>query len=730
MAIQLQDFDFMKSSYQRPNQSWQCGLKPDGSPCQIGPDAKGHCQGSCECSPIERDGRWYCTRSVLAGGPCETGPLPEGGCTQQVKKCIPVRSWRSRIKVTTKWFVVFAMGILLVSLSGPLRSAFINPGPLTFQHSGLESCGSCHSTYEKGPLNWLQAAFMESSEMVDSKKCTDCHDLGIAGTFPHSQPPASMSSPQQPTAIATGSEPWILNISDMIADQKDHRGIQLPCITCHKEHQGQSESITEVSDLRCTSCHENRFDSLDNGHPEFTNYPFDRRSRIAFDHNSHFKTHFQKADQKENAPAGCNECHKPDVSKRVMLTKGFEDTCAACHAGQIEGAGRASDKGIDVFGVPGLDVLTLAEAEVSIGTWPEDADDELTPFMNFLLSSDPDFIKAKQQLVDLDLLDLEDAEPEQLQAVQTYAWAIKKMFAELASEGIPTLKKRLQAAIGHDIAMTSLAKLSGLISIDAVRSSTTIWFPNLQQEIDLLNNGEAVPIPDDEDLEDDNEASEEEDEEEGEEDHDDGEVWAAAGGWYRDEFSLQYRPTGHQDLMISEWMNLTQNPRQAVDAEAANAVFETLADPKAPGRCIKCHSIESGTQGTAVQNKVQWTGARPVLHQNTFTTFSHTAHLRLLDEKEGCLGCHSLKTGDVDFASGYKDRDSQSFNSNFAMIKRETCAACHTETAAGASCTTCHDYHIGVFPPAMNSAPKVMTKEVKSKKEVIPAHKGQPLSPG
>jgi len=475
-------------------------------------------------------------------------------------------------------------------------------------------------------------------------------------------------------------------------------------MSCHQEHRGQSVSLSEVSDLRCSSCHQVRFESFSNGHPEFTNYPFDRRSSIAFDHYGHFKTHFQEATFKDKAPSGCNECHIPDVLGRSMLVKSFEETCAACHAKQIEGVGRASAKGIEVLGVPGIDLFSLADAEISIGTWPVDAEDEITSFLNFLLSTDPDFVTAKQQLEDIDFLDLEGADHEVLEAVQDYAWAIKRFYAELASTGIPALQARMQIAIGRDIDMAGMGKLSGVVSVDAVRSAVRAWFPNLQTEISLLEAGEEVPIWDGEEYleEDENEELVE------------GEEWSAAGGWYRDEFSLRYRPSGHADLMISNWLNFTFNPTATLDTEATGAVFNMLSDPKAPGRCTKCHSVDAvafGVEGSGGQaefhaHKVNWHGDRPVENEKTFTKFSHKVHLNLLDQ-EGCLSCHAINNG-ADFNAGYKDHNPVSYVSNFLSIKRETCAECHIADEAGAKCTSCHDYHIGIFPPAMNSAPEVM----------------------
>ena len=66
-----------------------------------------------------------------------------------------------------------------------------------------------------------------------------------------------------------------------------------------------------------------------------------------------------------------------------------------------------------------------------------------------------------------------------------------------------------------------------------------------------------------------------------------------------------------------------------------------LADPKALGRCVKCHSVDAVGKQPDTGFVVNWTGARPVRDQQKFTRFSHRTHFSLLDE-EGCLSCHSL----------------------------------------------------------------------------------------
>ena len=136
---------------------------------------------------------------------------------------------------------------------------------------------------------------------------------------------------------------------------------------------------------------------------------------------------------------------------------------------------------------------------------------------------------------------------------------------------------------------------------------------------------------------------------------------------------------------------------------AASDLFENLAASKSPGVCAKCHSVDAIDEGV---HQINWQGKRSISNEQKFTAFSHVGHFTLLDER-GCLTCHSLNSK-ADFAGGFKDRDPTTFASNFNLVERSTCAECHTAANAGDNCVTCHNYHIGTFPPAQTSTPKMM----------------------
>jgi len=690
----LQQFDFRQSAYERPNQRWRCGWAAEGQACQIGPDGKGNCRATFECQPVMSSGRWQCTRSELAGGRCEDGPLPGGSCCRAVPRCRPVRTWRARIRLTAQWVTAATVGLLLLLMAGDGGPAFIDPGHLTFQHSEIEGCAGCHTAFDKGPTAWVQAAFSTTSEIQDAEKCLACHDLGEQAILPHSQSITRLLAVTKRTGPPTSpGMPIFLRLANAVGDSHRHERGEVPCLHCHQEHHGQEFDLTATENGRCMVCHKAKFASLADGHPEFSSYPYDRRTRLAFDHVSHLGKHFVDDKIKALAPKQCKNCHTPDTKGGTMLVKGYETVCSACHGGQIEGEGRSGSKGIAFFTVPGLDVEILRELNVAIGSWPEDAEDEVTPFTDFLLSGDEDYLAARAVIADVDLMDLADAEDEVMDAVKTVAWKFKAMLRDLLVDGADGLKKRLETRFGRELTNNEVSRLTAALPVDALRSAQRNWFPKLLEEMERRDDGKEVEIP------------EEEEEKDEEEEAKPGEEWATAGGWYREDFSLVYRPTGHADPFIRSWLDVAGEGAVGHSKPSADEIFDVLANPKSPGVCGKCHSVDdTGIQGL----RVNWFAKQPVPGQQNFTRYSHTAHFPLLDER-GCLTCHELNDK-ADFAAGFKDANPHTFSSNFNPILRKVCAECHTKQVAGDSCVRCHNYHVGTFPPAVASTPTVMRK--------------------
>jgi len=654
-------------------------------------------------------------------------------------------SWRARPGALARRVAALTVGLLLILMAsdGP---TFINPGPLTFQHSQIQDCVGCHAAFDKGPTSWVHAAFAENTIISDSKRCIACHDQGNNNLRAHSLPPAQIKALGS-TVNPMSSGSWaMIAASASIALGQSHKNndTKLGCMTCHQEHQGSAANLSAMSGTQCQVCHSFQFSSLSDGHPEFDSYPFERRTRISFDHASHIGKHFRDKAVQDSAPKECKNCHTPAAGGRQMLAVGFETGCAACHGGQVQGVGRATAKGLSVFNVPGLDMVTLEKRGVDIGEWPEDAEEELTPFMDFLLAGDSGYPAIKKTLAELDLLDLAAASEAQITAAQDLAWRVKELLFDLATLGVPALKARLEKSLGRPLAPPEFANLAGLLPVDTVRSAQAHWFVNLYRDVMRHRTGppsaagndagdkknEDLLVGDKEDkgggdlLADDKDAkgggdllADDKENNTGDKKDDvkeplnkpetlaSGEDWSQAGGWYRDDFVLRYRPIGHGDRFVKAWLDVTGNGGDEPGKSAGWKIFNKLGDSKSPGLCVKCHSVDAGTDGSALT--VNWRARRPVVGKRPFSIFSHTAHFSLLDEK-GCLSCHT-PDAKAAYSESYKDRNPMTFASNFKPIKRANCANCHTAKEAGDNCLICHNYHIGTFPPAIASTPKMMS---------------------
>ncbi len=179
----------------------------------------------------------------------------------------------------------------------------------------------------------------------------------------------------------------------------------------------------------------------------------------------------------------------------------------------------------------------------------------------------------------------------------------------------------------------------------------------------------------------------------------DPESWAEYGGWYRQDYTIFYRPTGHKDKFIYSWLVLTGTQAPKGERSPAAAVFETLTTKDAQGSCTKCHSVDD-IQGQG--RLVNFSPASVRIKQGRFTNFVHEPHFGIL-ENRGCLTCHNLEKGRP-YLQSYERGDPRNFASNFGEVKKELCQTCHTRSAARQDCVLCHKYHVnGVGTPVMNT---------------------------
>ncbi len=179
----------------------------------------------------------------------------------------------------------------------------------------------------------------------------------------------------------------------------------------------------------------------------------------------------------------------------------------------------------------------------------------------------------------------------------------------------------------------------------------------------------------------------------------DPESWAAYGGWYRQDYTIFYRPTGHKDKFIYSWLFLTGPRAPKGDTSPAAAVFDFLTSKDAQGSCTKCHSVDD-RQGKG--RIVNFSPPSVESKKGRFTNFIHEPHLSIL-ENRGCLGCHGLEK-ERPYLKSYEQGNPQTFVSNFGAVKKEFCQSCHTSNMARQDCLLCHKYHVnGVTTPIMST---------------------------
>jgi hypothetical protein len=573
-------------------------------------------------------------------------------------------------------------GTLLLLLGTKFRRAWINPGALTNAHAiSAAKCSDCHSIDKENRPSIAGIASSGKRTLADSALCLRCHSLGGQPLNPHGAGSVALTALDQELQKTAGSvkSSRLFQISRAISGFDPHSA-QMACITCHQEHHGRGFDLKEFSNAQCQTCHSVQFASLEKGHPDFSDYPYRRRTRIYYDHNSH-------------PPESCQVCHITDPSGRFMEVKNFAVTCAACHSAQIQSEGMTV-KGVSFFTVPGIDLETLSAKGVNVGEWPKFADGKLTPFMEILLNHDPATRTALHELHDVDLLDLSKASPGQIVAAEQLAWGVKNLLFNLIVEGQGYLLDQVKSQIPSAGQLMPVG-VSGDISQSILLAAQKEWMPNLPAEIaNYRKRIKPQPSPKKSPpataVRPATESSPVESRP--------AEEWTVAGGWYRpqDSFTIFYRPSGHADPFLAAW--LTSTAEISTVSALARDAFQKLADPQAPGLCMKCHTADR--TGTAIS--VNWLPAHLEANVHPFTVFKHTAHFSLMGDK-GCQTCHALNpkseyanyfTGDT---GSEANRNPHRFQSDFKPVAKTVCIECHKPKVAGDACLLCHQYHTGTF---------------------------------
>jgi hypothetical protein len=592
-----------------------------------------------------------------------------------------VRSLRAKRGRFILASAALAAGVLLVVLSADWRDRVVRPGPLTQQHAQLlertdglaPNCGACHAVAAENISRWATSLVISRDDQpTQSQLCMNCH----AKSIPKSLSIAAHNLPADALERITnsrGAQP--VGLTPASSKSLAH-GRDVACATCHREHHGAHVDLTAIDNTACQSCHQERFQSFASDHPDFGSWPYERRTRIIFDHASHKGKHFA---EKKKA-FDCGTCHVNDASGAVEKLASYEKSCASCHDEKIA---TSIGRGVPLLVLPTLDVDALKKAGRDIGPWPKtatgDFDGRLPAAMKLLLAGDPVAAKAIAKLgPGFEFQDVDATNAEQAAAAADLAVGIKSLLADLSRRGAVAVRERLSAALGREVADAEVATLVGGASADTLRGAAG-WVSGV-----VNPNDAAAAVPPTTSLA-----------------HLTGTA-GPVGTWSRDDgtFALRYRPAVHSDPVLAGWLELLARTPKLESRASALAMFKELTKTTAPGLCASCHSVEQSERGTLTIN---WRAYDRANEPRGFTKFSHKPHL-VLPQLESCTSCHAIDSG-ANTAASYTDLNPQRFVSEFKPLDKRQCAECHTKTAAGDDCQSCHNYHVEAVEGWRSSKP-------------------------
>lgn len=590
----------------------------------------------------------------------------------------------------TRWSVSAAIAGFALLLATPgQRTRLIAAGPLSGQHATIAEaeggCERCHSLGDSGALTWMARAVTGDVPRDDARRCLACHPAGEDALGPHGLPAGELAGRTE-GARQRGEQVERSAFSVLAGLAGAGRGAsQVPCATCHHEHRGQGVSLADVPDRTCQACHAVRFAEGFAGHPELRRFPYvrpgaagrgtaapRRRTRIAFDHATHV-AHFEE----KGEALTCQRCHVSDRSERDMLLRGFEESCGAgaCHAGEVtEG---------EVVALVFPLLHDTVEQAAATGSWPPRTSRRKRPtaLMNLLLWADQEARESVELAAVDDSLAFKRVRADEPRAAEAtaHAWAVKRLLWDLVQQGGAALEHRVEAlAAAAGLADPPGPELSRGLAWDVVGPPAAGWLPGLPAEMGAADAGSApgpwMPTP-----------------------------TASDAGWGVDERNamVRYAPTGHADPVVRAWLELTAalDGMPAVGPLAAAALAE-LGDPKrGPGQCLRCHTRDR--DGATGATAIRWRGEVGASDEESFTTFSHAPHVRLMTDRE-CQGCHPMDPSPLraegdDATDPFEGLDPTVGRGNFGVPSKEACATCHVPDLAGADCTQCHRYHVGGF---------------------------------
>ncbi|MDP3920632.1 MAG: cytochrome c3 family protein [Candidatus Omnitrophota bacterium] len=487
------------------------------------------------------------------------------------------------------------------------------------------------SPVNPGPLSAKHARFAGDAGCVS---CHEAHQGGFSTWIGALFKPADMST--QCLSCHTFEGPALSSHNRIFAGRTDLQETQ--CSSCHTEHRGVSTAITQMSDAQCHTCHQVKFSSFSRDHPEFgADYPHDERMAIKFDHATHFSRYFKDKKFLDRAPTACAACHYLDKSNgRHVPVAGFETTCSKCHSSQI------TQKDLVLFRLPEMLVQNL-DAEKIADVCGADAGTAVAALgvkdgYESVSLEEPTEIMA--HLLGTGMDDPED-----------YQGPTQTLIQEMAADGLTPLAELLDERGGAGTASSLLAGLSP----ELVREVACTWAQNLEYE----SPHEKL-----------------------------------ASGWFADYLELRYKPAGHADPVMKNWVDF--GLRAESSSEDMRAAL--LSSNQGGGRCTKCHAVTESTSAAGDKSlAVEWALRGPAVRDHT--QFNHAVHMNLLQGETACLTCHVMDP-EADFSVSFESSRADQFVSSFKAISKDTCTQCHgaksakeTGSKVRDNCLLCHTYH-------------------------------------
>jgi hypothetical protein len=514
-----------------------------------------------------------------------------------------------------------------------------------------DRCAACHPAAKEGIASWFSSAGAGHQNVSQSQLCIDCHHATIPRSraeLAHNLTAAELRLVSQDNAV--GRRTWHDALPRPSFDAE-----AIACSVCHREHQGATESLSQLTNTQCQTCHQDRFASFVHGHPDWAGWPYGRGGTIAFNHGSHESLHFNK----EGRAFDCQQCHSVTEQGEITRTVGYEAACASCHDKPLK---LQVAEGFDLIALPVLDWQAARKQEGFQATWPEDADGvepfRLAPLTRLLLKDQPEVAEAMDVLVggsDVDWNRQPSAAT--ITATVQVATALRNLFQSLAHDPGTEFTQRIESPAGPELLQQLPPQL--------VAGAFERWFIETG-----VQSGEGKPFAV-------NEIT----------------TILPESGWYRDDnrMSIRYRANSHADPVFQKLIEFAYAPQ--VDWQSRHELLEI------PGvaACVECHSL-SEDKGTWTWRASPFVGKR-----DSFTRFSHAPH-RNIQALADCRYCHQVgksrpegqpitRLASARDVAGH-EKEVYGYD-DFLPMTKSRCSECHTPQAAGDSCIKCHRYHIG-----------------------------------